>query len=108
MNMADLFPDRATQDRFFVELRELIERYPSIGGRMAATFEGDPDAEWAAPCDSYHKGFDPASPMLCDGLIVIVSHRNLDGFEDMSVIRPRETSHYQDLGLLHAALDVIS
>jgi hypothetical protein len=106
--MAPLFPDRATQDRFFAELRELIERFPSIGGRMAATFAADPSADWAQPVEGHHAVFDPASPMLCDGLVVIVSHRNLDGFEEMSVIRQRESSHYHDLGLLTAAIGSIS
>lgn len=108
MRLADLFPDRATQDRFFTELRDLIDRYPSIGGRMSATAADNPDAEWAAPQPGWHNGFDPSSPMLLEGLVLVVSHRNLDGFEDLSVIRQRESSHYQDLGLLTAAIQTIS
>jgi len=106
--VSPLFPDRATQDRFFSELRELIDRYPSIGGRMAATAADDPGADWALPVPGYHSGFDPSAPMLLEGIVLVVSHRNIDGFEDLSVIRQRESSHYHDLGLLTAAIETIT
>ena len=90
-----VFQDRKTRDAFWHDIREVIDRYPSIIDNLDAMLEGDEDGE-GIPYDS-------ASPKLIDGLVLIISIRNLDGWESSCTLDPYEQSAYMTQGLLNAS-----
>jgi hypothetical protein len=100
--MPDAFVDKDIREQFFNELRELVGRYPSLANRMARGYE-----ECLLSHDHDDGEYDPKSPTFLQGIVLLVSHTNMDHYEDMSVLDPMEQSAYLTRGMLHAALNIL-
>lgn len=99
------WPDKATWDNFFDDFRALLEKYPMIGNRMARGYAED---ECTCEPEADFPKYDPNSPVFMQGVVIIVSHSNMDGFEDLSILEPFEQSTYLTAGLLSRAYTLMA
>lgn len=90
-----IFADDARQDAFFDALEGLIAEYPEITN-------GDPDDL----ADEITDGFDPSSPKMLAGLVLLLATNNVDGWSELTVLRPRNQLHYFTTGMLHQGLSL--
>lgn len=101
-----LFETRSRRSQFFDRLRSLIDEFPEITDRQRRQWEHDPhDEHWQA--ENGYPAFDPKAPIAVEGILLIVSCRNLDGYENIAFIEPHEQSHFMTKGLLAEAADYI-
>lgn len=91
------WPNKQTRDQFFAEFKELLEKYPHLKSTEDAPERFGEDME-----DGYPE-FDPASPLILQGIVVILSYSNLEHFEDIQILDPFEQSFYMSYGLLARA-----
>lgn len=97
----EVWPNKEKRDQFFDELRALIARYPNIGDHMAREYAEDPTSFDTMP-DSYPT-YNSESPVYLEGIIVIVTHANMENFETLAVLEPYSQSHYLSNGMLSRA-----
>lgn len=81
--------NRTKRDEFHRRLKELMGEYPEM-------FESPEDAEH---CEHY----DPSSPKVITGLVLVYSTQNLDRFEEIFWTDPAEQVHWLGIGLLKSA-----
>lgn len=99
----DVWASKQHRDAFFADLRELMARYPCIANGMAREYDSDPtNSKWSGDDNGYDR-FNPKSPMILQGVVVIVSHANLEHFEDMVTLVPYEQSGFMTQGMLTKA-----
>lgn len=98
----DTWTSKQHRDAFFVDLRDLLAKYPNIAGHMAREYENDPTNPAWSPDESYDR-FNPRSPMIVQGIVLIVSHANLEHYEDVATLSPFEQSTFMTQGLLSKA-----
>lgn len=97
---AEIWPNTARRDEFFQRLAALIDEFPEISSFLrrayeASHFDGiDIEPEWA---------YNPESPTIIQGLVLIVSTTNMEMWEDVMVMDPTRQSQYLTEGLLNAA-----
>lgn len=99
---AKTWPDKQTRDTFFDELRALIARYPNLSDHMARHYENCPEDHGWDEEDGY-PAYDLKSPMFLQGVVVIVSHANMEHYEDLDVLTPYEQSGFMTTGMLSRA-----
>jgi hypothetical protein len=99
----NVWPDKRTRDAFFTELRLLVDRYPNLADHMSRDYADDPtDEHWGDENEDYAK-YDPKSPMFLQGIVLVISHTNMEHYEDLTVLDPYEQSSYMTKGILSAA-----
>lgn len=91
--MGGVWRDVDRQQAFFAKLEGLLSEFPEIVDR---------DVEELT--DEILDGYDPSSPKMLTGLVVLVAHDNLADWSEMTVLHPRQQSHYMTTGMLHQAL----
>lgn len=97
----DVWVNKKQREEFFEELRALIQKYPNIGDHMKREYAEDPtDSAWDI---TGYVSFDPSAPTVLQGVVLLISHTNLDGFEDLQVLEPFDQSHYFTSGMLTRA-----
>lgn len=98
--MVDQWPNEAIREEFFGKLRQLIAEYPNLADRMAR----DEAESGICDCDpAQHPKFDPSSPVYLQGLVLVISHANMDHFEDISILAPPGQSTFMTKGLIASA-----
>lgn len=88
-----IWKDDARHESFFAAVEALLDEYPELAA-------GDDDEEVDAILD----GYDPASPKVVSGIVVLVAHGNLDGWSELTYTAPPHQSHYLTVGMLYKAL----
>lgn len=96
-----MWPDKQKRDEFFDELRALLNKYPNLANYQARKYAFDA-ANMEAPGDGYPV-YDPASPMFLQGVVVLLTHSNMENYEDLQILDPYEQSHYLTVGMLSRA-----
>lgn len=80
------------RDRFFHKLEELISEFPDVMTRPTII-----DA-----CDHNHN---PDSPKMISGIVVIVTTRDADDWEQLFWEAPSGQSHFHTIGMVREVLD---
>ena len=57
-------------------------------------------------CDNTD-GFDPSAPKIVTGVVLLITTRDVNDYENMFLEKPEEQSHFHTLGMVKAALDQI-
>lgn len=91
------WPNKQTRDQFFAEFKELLEKYPHLKSTDDA-----PERFGEDVVDGYPE-FDPTSPLILQGVVIILSYSNLEHFENIQILNPFEQSFYMSYGLLNRA-----
>lgn len=103
--MADVpmpFDTKARRIEFFDRLDQLLNDYPELQTRMLRSYEEDPaDEHWI----SQEENFDPQSPTLRTGLVLVIAHANMQMWEDVTFLEPPNQSRFLTAGLLTNALE---
>lgn len=81
------------RDRFFHRLEELISEYPDVMTQPNCT-------EYDCDCD-----YNPNSPKMISGMVVIVTTRNADDWEQLFWEKPSGQSHFHTIGMVREVLD---
>jgi len=76
---------------FFERLEELVAQYGEL--ELFGDVSEDPD-------------FDPASPRILEGIVLILSHRNMQGVSSLTCIDKLHQNRFFTMGMLQGALDV--
>lgn len=100
--MVPIWPNKKIRDEFFEELRALLEKYPNISNHMIRMYDEDPTNACWSPSDGYPI-FDPNSPIFLQGVVIVVSHSNMEHYEDLSILEPYDQSHFLSGGILNRA-----
>ena len=102
---APIWPKRQRQDEFFARLEALMSEYPEITNVMSRQYALDPaDSMWESTNDQ--PGYDPSSPVMVTGIVLIVTSTNTEGWEDMTVSEPYQQSIYMTHGIIGEALSI--
>jgi hypothetical protein len=96
--MNSAFPDNDTRNRFWDELSELLDRYPSIVEGFIEACKENADVDDLVP-------FDEFSPVVRNGIVLIMAFRNLDNHESLLTLDPMQQSEYMTQGMLSVAAD---
>jgi len=89
---------------FFDRLSDLLDDFPELQTRMQRSHQNDPsDDHWY---DEDGEDFDPQSPTLRTGIVLVIAHANMQMWEDISFLEPPHQSRFLTVGLLTEALDV--
>lgn len=99
--MERIWSSKEQRDAFFSELRELIGRYQNIGDWQFRKYNEDPEG-YPEPDDGY-PSFDPNSPMFLHSIVLIVTHTNMENWENLLLLDPFEQSMYATIGLVASA-----
>lgn len=81
------------RDRFFHRLEELIAEYPDVMTQPSG-IEHDCD------CD-----YNPDAPKMISGMVVIVTTRNADDWEQLFWEKPSGQSYFHTIGMVSEVLD---
>ena len=102
-----IWDSKQQRDQFFQELRDLLAKYPNIALNQRREYERRPEllADYEVEDDGYPR-WDPESPMILHGIVLLVNHSNLEHFEDLQLLIPFEQSNYHTVGMLSNALMV--
>lgn len=104
--MDTIWANKQQREEFFTKLRAVLDEYPNISQRMIHSYQDDPThACWDHGAEGY-VAFDPSSPMFLQGVVLIVTHANLEHYEDLDVLAPYEQSNFMTLGLLTKACSI--
>lgn len=95
--------DLAEKEHFLNELRLLVGRYPNIANAMVDTITENGEEH----CDGCECTFDPNSPTILEGIALVLSHKNLDGWSDLAVISPSDQDRFVTSGLLTEAIKAL-
>lgn len=76
---------------FFNRLENLIAEYPELTSR--------PDDDVC-----FDEDFDPSAPSIITGLIIVVSIKDINDYEQLFVEKPYEQSHFHTIGMMKSAL----
>lgn len=98
---APIWPDGQRRQEFFARLEHLIQQYPELTNILQREHALD-------PCSSYWDcadgtSFDPNCPNVVQGIVLLISTANLDGWEDFVITDPAPQSQYMTNGMLWAA-----
>lgn len=77
---------------FFNRLENLIAEYPEL--------TSIPNDDGCFDDDD----FDPAAPSIITGLIIVVSTKDINDYEQLFVEKPYEQSHFHTIGMMKSAL----
>ena len=89
-----IWKDNDRRAEFFARLEELIGEYPELLGPQ------DPDDI----VDEVVDGYDPKSPKIRTGIVLVLAYGNLDYWDELVPTSPLAQSHYMTIGMLHQAL----
>lgn len=93
-----VFSDTARRDEFWADINEVMARFPEVGRLPDSSFT-DEDK------DNGGNYFDPSSPCMIDGMVIVYSVRNLQGFEMLVVSDPTAQSQFVTKGLIASAAE---
>lgn len=96
MNVAP-WPNRKIREDFFAELKVLLDKYPHLGAMDIREVDDEDDIDEGYPA------FDPNSPMILQGVVLVLSYSNLEHYENIQILTPFEQSYYMSCGLLTRA-----
>jgi hypothetical protein len=82
--------DTDERNKFHEELAELIAKYPGLSN----------EPEYHEDCDC---GFDPDSPKMLTGVLLVLSYQNMDAYNELFWTDPLHQSHFTSVGLAAAA-----
>lgn len=85
------------KEKFFDRLNDLISEYPEIISHYQ-----DEDDEHDHDCD-----FDPNAPKVVSGIVLLVTTRDLNGYETLFLERPFGQSHFHTSGMVRSASDQV-
>jgi hypothetical protein len=85
-----LYHDRRKE--FHEKLVALIGEYPELA---------------VDPLEDEYEGFDPESPRMLQGHVLVLSYENLDGYGQLLWSAPFDQNYYQTLGMLAKAADIM-
>lgn len=102
--MATDWPSKEKKNEFFEDLRALIAKHPNLADRMARE-----NAEVPICIEEHDDGtdqYDPDSPVLLEGIVVLLSFTNLERYENLIILDPYEQSSFMTNGMLNRAVTV--
>ena len=83
------------RNEFINEINEVIDRYPLLGDPPCTSEEGDHH--------EHYKDFDPHSPKIVEGFVLLVGYQNIEGFGQLFTYHPNTQPYYMTLGLVTKA-----
>lgn len=83
------------RDQFFHRLEALMAEYPDI---MTKPTVGDHEFE----CEC---GYNPDTPKIISGMVVIVTTRNADDWEQLFWEKPSNQSYFHTIGMVREVLN---
>lgn len=89
-----IWKDEERRTEFFARLEHLLGDYPELLGPQ--------DQEDIV--DEVLNGYDPNTPKLCNGIVLVLAYGNLDHWDELVTTQPKAQSHYMTIGMLHQAL----
>ena len=95
MSDTPVFDSEQRRNEMWADLDELFNRYPELVERAGDALDGEIDNDGIL--------FDPDSPRFIDGKVLILSVRNLQGWETSVVLEPIQQSTFMTHGLISAA-----
>lgn len=98
-----LWPKVARRNEFFAKLEALIDEYPELTDSMSRQYKLDPSGPYWEAQDDEPK-YDPTSPVMVTGIVLVVSTTNTEGWEDIIVTEPFRQSSFMTHGLIGEAL----
>jgi hypothetical protein len=102
--LVSAFVTPARRGEFFDKLDALLNEFPEIESRMKRSYAEDPtDPYWTD--DEEHQEFDPASPVVRTGIVLVLAHSNMQQWEDISWLDPLTQPHFMTKGLLATAME---
>lgn len=99
MTKVDVWNNKQQRAEFFAELSTLLEKYANIAENMARNYTADPTAGWDPE-------YDPTSPVIVRGIVIVITHANMENFEDLQILEPYDQSHYLTAGMLGRASSI--
>ena len=97
------WPKIARRNEFFDRLSALMDEYPELTNQMSRQYAVDPSAPYWELRDD-EPAYDPASPVMVTGIVLIISTSNTEGWEDVTVTEPFRQSSFLTHGLIGEAL----
>lgn len=91
--------NRKRRDEFFNELEQLMARYPELV---------EPNEDYLEHLREVHGDkFVENSPKMITGIVLTISCRNAEDWEDLIWIQPYSQSHFQTVGMLTNTLNML-
>lgn len=91
MSMSEVWDDPSRQQEFFTRLEALLNEYPELT-------TSNIDIE----------GFDPATPKVINGLLLMVNWQNLDGWGETFWTNPPGQHRFTSIGMAHHLVRMIT
>jgi hypothetical protein len=86
------FKDKKDREAFWQEIREVFDRHRQLVDGVEDILAGEEDADGML--------YDPSTPKFIDGIAIVFSVRNLEGFETSCLLFPPGQSYFMTMGLL--------
>ena len=91
-----VFQSTARRDEFWSAINDVMASFPEVS-RIPSVCFTDEDK------DNAGNYFDVDAPVMIDGMVLIFSLRNLQGFEQMVISDPTQQSEFVTKGLIASA-----
>ena len=105
MNIA-VWPDTVRRNEFFAKLEALIQQYPELTTTLSRQYAAG--SEYGFETEGDWPPYDPNSPTMINGLVLVITTVNMDGWEDLVVTEPTAQSRYLTGGIVSKALELIT